>query len=80
MNVGPGQEFEKVTVHTQEGVHNIPGLELVGVSKVMRPSCFAIGNITTSTNTLSIQKIRTAKAYDRRKDFIKDIQIKSCPS
>ena len=81
MTVGPGQQFEKVVVHLPEGTHNkTPGLELVGISRAMNPSCFAIGNLTANISTLSIRKIGTTKAYDKRKDFIRDMKMKAGPS
>jgi len=47
----------------------------------MNPSCFAIGNLIANISTLlSVRKIGTTKAYDKRKDLIKDIKIKVFPS
>ena len=46
----------------------------------MNPSCFAIGNLTANISTLSIRKIGTTKAYDKRKDFIRDMKMKAGPS
>ena len=46
----------------------------------MNPSCFAIGNLTANISTLSIRKIGTTKAYDKRKEFIRDMKIKAGPS
>ena len=66
MTVGSGQQFENIVVCLPEGAHNKTlGLELVGISRAMNPSCFAVGNLTTNISTLSIQKLAALKLMIR---------------
>ena len=57
-----------------------PGLELVGISRAKGTNCLAIGNTSSEMSITALMKIVGTLAYERRKNFIKDIKARHISS
>jgi hypothetical protein len=78
MTVGQGKQFKKVVVHLPTGQrNNVPGLELVAISRAMAIEDFAIGNEKVEITKQALLKIGRSKAYASRKEFLEGLRAKA---
>ena len=76
MTIGPGQQFERVVVHLPEsGTRKNPGIELVAISRAMNPTCFAIGNHSSTLTTMDIKKIGNGPSYESRRRYESNLRL-----
>ncbi|EJK71700.1 hypothetical protein THAOC_06835 [Thalassiosira oceanica] len=78
MSIGAGETFEKAVVHFAEGrMANIPGLMLTAFTRVKGADDLAVGTESNSLTVNDITKIGATKAYKKKKEFRKQLEIQS---
>ena len=78
MTISPGQQFERVVVYLPEsGTRKIPGIELIAISQTMNPTCFAIGNYSSTLTTMDIKKIGNGPSYENRRRYESNLKAYS---
>ena len=78
MSIGAGETFEKAVIHFADGkMANIPGLMLTAFTRVKEANDLAVGTESNSLTVENITKIGATKAYRKKKEFRKQLQIQS---
>ena len=68
----------KISVHLPISTsRHISGLKLIILSRVKDINCLAIGSTSTKTIIMALMNIDSMLAYEKRKNFIRDIKYRS---
>ena len=78
MTIGEGELFNKVVIYFPNPTNKlVPGLMLVAFSRAKNASDFAVGNVKSQLNQATIKNTGKGKPYEKRRDFLVKLQVRS---